>query len=99
MEKERTKDYLPLSEYYLYCNDCEIYFDRWKYCSLEDAGHKTCDVRTLGSGEFLGVMYEEKRLGCLEEEFVSGVIQQRQQSLKELSRVLCRKRGYRIRGE
>ena len=93
-------DYLPLSEYYLYCSACETYFDRWKYFSLEDAGHAKCkDVRTLNKDEFLSALSEDKVQGCLKEEFVDSVIQQRGQTLVELTQVLCRKRGYRLRGD
>lgn len=92
--------YLPLSEYYLYCKTCKTYFDRWKYCSLEDAGHAKCrSVRTLNRNEFLSVLSEDKEVGCLSEQFLSNVIQQRGQRLVELAEVLCRKRGYRMRSD
>ncbi|MEM2760077.1 MAG: hypothetical protein QXU32_09175 [Nitrososphaerales archaeon] len=91
-------DYPPLSEYYLYCNACETYFDRWKYDSLEDSGHARCKyVRTLGRDEFLSILSEDKQEGCLKEEFLDNVIQRREQRLAELAEVLCRKRGYRMR--
>ncbi|MGH9922298.1 MAG: hypothetical protein ACRD38_06060 [Nitrososphaerales archaeon] len=93
-------DYLSLSEYYLYCGACRTYFDRWKYCSLEDTGHEKCrGVRTLNKYEFLSTLSEDKEYGCLKEEFLSSVIQQRRQRLNELAQVLCGKRGYVIRGD
>ncbi len=91
-------DYLSLPEYYLYCNSCKTYFDRWKYYSLEDTGHAKCNVRTLNKDEFLSVLSEDNK-ACLNEEFLSSIIQQRGQRLSELSQVLYRKRGYRIRGD
>lgn len=91
-------DYLPLPEYYLYCKACRTYFDRWKYDSLEDAGHARCSyLRTLAGEEFLSILAEEKEVGCLSEEFLSSTIQQRGERLQELTQVLFRKRGYRVR--
>ncbi len=90
-------DYLPLSEYYLYCKTYRTYFDRWKYDLLEDAGHARCSyVTTLAGEEFLSVLAEEREGGCLGEEFVSSTIQRREQRLQELAQVLFRKRGYRV---
>ncbi len=91
-------DYLPLSQYYLYCGSCKTYFDRWKYCSPEDTGHAECKVRTLNKDEFLSILCEDRK-ACLNEEFLSNIIQQRGQRLSELSQVLYRKKGYRIRGD
>ncbi len=89
---------LPLSEYYMYCRTCRTYFDRWKYCSIEDTEHAKCrGVRTLNKDEFLTILCEDKK-ACLDEEFLSNVIQQRGQRLYELAQILYRNRGYRIRG-
>jgi hypothetical protein len=95
-----VSDYLPLSEYYLYCSACKTYFDRWKYDSLEATGHAKCkSVRTLDKDEFLFVLSEDKEQGCLNEQFLDNVVQRRGKRLSELAQVLCRKRGYRMRGD
>lgn len=92
-------DYLPLSQYYLYCSSCKTYFDRWKYGSLEDTGHSKCKVRTLNGSEYLLMLSEDKNQGCLNEQFLDNVVQQRGQKLVELANVLYRKKGYRLRGD
>jgi len=94
-----VSNYLPLSEYYLYCGACKTYFDRWKYCSLEDTGHAKCKVRTLDRDEFLSVLSEDKEQGCLKEEFLDNVVQRRGQALSELAQILFQKRGYSMRGD
>ena len=92
-------DYLPLSQYYLYCGSCRTYYDRWKYSSLEDSGHSKCRVRTLNGSEYLLMLSEDREQGCLEEKFLDSTVQRRGQRLAELAQVLCRKKGYRIRGD
>jgi len=74
-----------------------MYFDRWKYSSLEDAGHSKCKVRTLNGSEYLLMLSEDKQQGCLDEQFLDNVVQQRGQRLVELAKVLCWKRGYIVR--
>lgn len=91
-------DYLPISQYYLYCNSCKTYFDRWKYSSIEDTGHAKCRVRTLNGAEFLSILSEDREQGCLKEEFLDNIVQEREQRLYELADVLLRKKGYSIKG-
>ncbi len=91
-------DYLPISEYYLYCAACRTYFDRWKHGSLEDTGHAKCrGLRTLYRDEFLSMLEGDKDEGCLNEMFHSHVIEARQGTLQELTNVLSSKRPYQVR--
>ena len=52
---------------YFYCKTCNTIVDFFKYDSLEDTGHDTCDIRDLTNKELKEAMAECKKDGCFEE--------------------------------
>ena len=57
---------------YAYCEDCDTYFDWWKYETLEDTGHDGHRVRNVDAQELETLLKECEEDDCLEEEFLCG---------------------------
>ena len=55
---------------YLYCEDCTMFVDLWKYDSLEDSGHEECRTRNVTPEELKECVKECQENGCFEEEFL-----------------------------
>lgn len=55
---------------YLYCKDCKMFVDLWKYDNLEDTGHKDCKHRFVTVKELAECVKDCKEQGCFEEEFL-----------------------------
>jgi len=52
---------------YIYCEDCNIAVDMWKYDSLEDSGHKDCKWRYVTAQELKELVEDCKANGCFKE--------------------------------
>lgn len=55
---------------YGYCEDCEEFFDLWKYDSIEDTGHADHNWRHVTKEELAGCIEDCKTDGCFEEEIL-----------------------------
>jgi len=38
---------------YIYCEDCEMFVDPWKYDSIADTGHENCNCRCSNCGDIV----------------------------------------------
>jgi hypothetical protein len=54
-------------EDYGYCEDCEMFFDLWKYGDVESAGHDKCNWRYVTGEELKNCVQGCKDNGCFEE--------------------------------
>jgi len=61
-------------EDYLFCNDCNMFVDFWKYdYDLDDSGHADCqNVRLATTEELAELETECEGCGCHEEEILGN---------------------------
>lgn len=52
---------------YIYCEDCEMYADLWKYGTVIDAGHESCSWRFVKMHELDECIRECMKDGCFTE--------------------------------
>ena len=55
---------------YIYCEDCQIFVDHWKYDSIENTGHAKCHWRYVTPQELKECIISCQENGCYEEVFV-----------------------------
>lgn len=56
---------------YIYCVDCEMFVDFWKYeHNIDDAGHEGCNWRYVTEEELAECIEECQRNGCFDEVFI-----------------------------
>lgn len=53
---------------YIYCEDCKMFVDLWKYDNIGDAGHEGCNWRYVTDKELKCVLKECEESGCLKED-------------------------------
>lgn len=53
---------------YIYCKDCKEFVDRWKYDTIDDAGHKDCNYRPVTEEELANCVADCIEFGCFEDE-------------------------------
>jgi hypothetical protein len=59
---------------YLYCGNCEMFVDYWKYQNLEDTGHNSCSkIRNVTGEELSECVAGCHDEGCFDEEFLFGL--------------------------
>jgi hypothetical protein len=58
------------AEDYIYCKDCGILVDLWKFSNLDDTGHGQCSWRFVTKAEFEQCVKDCKEDGCFEEVFL-----------------------------
>jgi hypothetical protein len=51
---------------YGYCQDCEEYFDLWKYGDIEDTGHDGHNWRYVTKAELKQCVQDCEEEGCFE---------------------------------
>jgi len=51
-------------EDYGFCEDCQMYFDLWKYGSIENAGHEKCNWRFVTEEELKQCIQDCLDFGC-----------------------------------
>ena len=56
------------NEDYIYCEDCEVYVDLWKYDSIGDTGHEGCNWRYVTDEELEVCVKDCIQNGCFEED-------------------------------
>ena len=57
--RERNKDYI-------YCQDCQMFVDLWKYHSLADTGHEGHNWRYVTDEELAECIKDCQEAGCFE---------------------------------
>lgn len=53
---------------YIFCEDCNIWVDLWKYDSIEDTGHAQCHWRYARPEELPDLIRDCKDSGCFREQ-------------------------------
>ena len=53
---------------YIYCEDCQMFVDLWKYDSLEDTGHADCHWRYVTDDELKNCVVDCEADGCFQSE-------------------------------
>ncbi|KKN65874.1 hypothetical protein LCGC14_0476910 [marine sediment metagenome] len=54
-------------EDYIYCEDCQMFVDFWKYNNLADTGHAGCNWRYVTGEELIDCLADCEEAGCFEE--------------------------------
>lgn len=54
----------PKKEDYVFCIDCNMVIDLWKYDNLRNAGHEGHRVRELTTEEYEKALEECEEAGC-----------------------------------
>ncbi len=52
---------------YVFCEDCKMVVDLWKYDSIDDAGHAECNWRHLTEEELPEAVADCEEAGCFDE--------------------------------
>ena len=80
---EPTDSPIWFDMYWLYCNHCKEVFDLWKYDDMKDTSHAGHDTRYLSDQETDDAALACAREGCLDEEFLSGVVTAKQEEVRD----------------
>lgn len=75
-------------DWYFYCADCKEFVDAWKYDRMEDTGHWEHKLREITPTEFIYVVNECERSGCLDEEFADVETLSNRESLRFIKKVI-----------
>ena len=71
MKDELTEDWVKAynmkPEDYGYCETCDMFFDLWRYGSVEDAGHAEHAWRFVTAEELVACVKECLDMGCFDE--------------------------------
>ena len=55
------------NEDYIYCEDCNMFVDLWKYGSIADTGHENCKWRYVTDEELAECIKDCREAGCFRE--------------------------------
>ena len=56
-----------LTSDYIYCVDCEMFVDFWKYDAIDDTGHQDCNYRYVTEDELQVCTKDCEEDGCFNE--------------------------------